>query len=191
MSLVFTQSEIEAASRPHVARGIFVTIDLPTGILRLHNGAGRVVIEGNEWLGMTDPIGGRIVGISGIEEPAPGQASAVTCTLSGIDKEFVQYIRSVARQLEGREANVYFCLFDTETQEPITALRGIFIRGSLSAPSFSRDYQSRVVSITIENIWAALNFAPGRRWNDSDQQREYPGDKGWQFAGVQIIEIQK
>ena len=192
MSLVFTPDEIEAASAPNVARSIFVEIEMPEGPLYLHNGISRVFLDGKEWLGLTDPFGGRLVGVEGLEQPYPGQAAAVTLTLSGADRNFVIYLRSIARQIEGNECNIYWCMFDERTGEAISELRGVFLRGVISAPTFKHEgISTRTISITVENIWASMNFAGGRRWNDADQQRFYPGDKGLQYAGVKILEVLK
>lgn len=189
MSAIFTAAEIEALAQPHVARAWFVMLDLPSGVARLHSGVGRVTVGGFEWRGVTDPIGGRLVSIAGVEEPAFGQAAAVTITLTGADRSFLQSVHATRRQIEGRPANIYWCAFDGETQTPLMALKGLFTRGRMSSPSLQwSGVGVRTVSLTIENIWAAQNFAPGRKWNPADQQRRYPGDKGLDYVGQKVSE---
>lgn len=189
MSAFFTPDEIEALGRPHVARAWFAELDLPAGMTRLHSGVGTVTIDGLKWRGVSDPIGGRMVSISGVREPAFGQAAAVTIVLSGADREFIRSVHATRSDIEGRSANIYWCAFDGETQRPITGLKGLFTRGYMSAPSISwSGLASRTVSITIENIWSAQNFKPGNRWNPTGQRDLYPGDKGLDFVGVKVDE---
>lgn len=189
MSAVFTAADIEALSQPHVARAWFAMLDLPSGVARLHSGVGTIPVGGFSWRGVSDPVGGRLVSLSGVEEPAFGQAAAVQITLTGADRDFLQSVHATRRQIEGREANVYWCAFDGETQQPVTGLRGLFTRGRMSAPSLHwAGLGVRTVSLTIENIWASQNFAPGRKWNPADQQRLYPGDLGLDYVGQKVSE---
>jgi hypothetical protein len=189
MSALFTQAEIEALGAPHVARAWFVRLDLPTGVAHLHSGVGTVIIDGIEWRGVTDPIGGRAVAISGVKEPAFGQATAVTISLTGADREFLRSVHATRAQIEGRAADIYWCAYDGETQQPVTGLKGLFTRGYMSAPTLSWEgLSTRSVSITIENIWSAMNFKTGRRWNPTGQRELYPGDKGLDFVGVKVQE---
>lgn len=189
MSAFFTPTEIELLGYPHVARAWFAELHMPDEVLRLHNGVGTVTIGGYEWRGVTDPVGGRAVSISGVREPAFGQAAAVTIVLSGADAAFLRSVRAMRRDIEGREANIYWAAFDGETQAPITGLIGLFTRGYMSAPALSWEGLGiRTVSLTIENVWSAQNFKPGGRWNGASQRDRYPGDKGLDFVGVSVSE---
>lgn len=189
MSVLFSQTEVDALGEPHVARAWFVRLDLPSGIVRLHSGVGTQVVGGETWKGVSDPIGGRLVSIAGVEEPAFGQAAAVTLVLTGADRDFLQSVHATRREIEGRDANIYWCAFDGETQQPLMGLKGLFTRGKMSAPSIQwSGLGVRTVTLTIENVWASQNFKPGRRWNPADQQRLYPGDRGLDYVGVSVSE---
>jgi hypothetical protein len=177
MSALFTAAELDALAAPHVARAWFAMLDLPSGVSRLHSGVGTITVDG------------QLVSLAGVEEPAFGQAAAVTITLTGADKAFLQSVHATRRQIEGREANIYWCAFDGETQKPLMALKGLFTRGRMSAPSLQwSGLGIRTVSLTIENIWASQNFAPGRKWNPADQRRLYPGDAGLDYVGQKVSE---
>ena len=189
MSAIFSPIEAEKLARPHVARAWFVALHLPTGLLRLHSGVGRVNVGGYEWRGVTDPIGGRLVSIQGVEEPAFGQAAAVSITLTGITQAFLQSFHSNARVMEGAEAEIYWAAFDAETQEVIIGLKKLFPHATISAPAIQwSGLGTRTVSLTIESIWSSQNFAPGGKWNSADQKRRYPGDLGLDFVGVKVEE---
>lgn len=189
MTALFTPAEMEMLAAPHVARAWFVALDLPSGLSRLHSGVGRVTVGGQEWRGVSDPVGGRLVSIAGVEEPSFGQAAAVTLVLTGADVAFLKSVHAARHEIEGRPANIYWCAFDGETQKPIGGLKGLFTRGRMSSPTISwAGIGVRTVTLTIENVWAASDFPAGRRWNPADQRRVYPGDKGLDFVGVTVSE---
>ena len=192
MSAFFTPDEIDELARPHVIRAWFVVLDLPAGVRRLHNGAGTVFIGGYQWLGVSDPVGGRLVGLSNIEEPAFGQASAVTITLTGVDYAFLREFWDARRAVEGRQADIYWAAFDAETQQPVTGLIALYAKGQLTSPARQRSGLGRAtITITIENIWASQNFTTGQRWSPAGRREAYPGDLAMDFVNVKVNEVIK
>lgn len=190
--MLFTEEEIEWLARPHIARAWFAELDLPTAedTTRLHSGTGRVTVDGFEWVGISDPVGGRLVSVGQVEEPVFGQAASVAITLSGATAAFVASVKEVARDIEGRTASVYWAAFDGETQAVWPhGLKAVFRNGRMSAPALQwQGIGIRTVTLTIESMWSSQNFAPGGRWNDADQQRRYAGDLGMQYVGQKIEE---
>jgi hypothetical protein len=185
---IFNDADLDKLSRPHVARAWFLEMDLPAGVSRLHNGTGRVVLDGFEWRGVTDPIGSQLVDIDAVEEPRFGQASAVKVTLSGANRAFFASVHANARDIEGRDALLYWAAFDAETQEVIIGPKLLF-PGKLSSPTLRwAGLGLRTVSVTIESIWSSQNYSFGGRWTDADQRRRYPGDKGLQYVGISVAE---
>jgi hypothetical protein len=189
---LFTADQAARLRRPHVARAWFARINLPSGVSYLHSGYGTVTVEGQDWIGVDDPFGGRAIGIGQIDEPRFGSAAAVTIVLTGVNLEFLRSVRELRRSIEGRPADIFFGLFDQETQELIGPLVPLFDRGRMTAPAWSIEGVGlRTVTITVENIWASQNYAPSGRWNDSDHQRRFPGDRFFQWVGVKIQEVLK
>jgi hypothetical protein len=185
----FTAADLAVLARPHVARAWFVRLDLPTGEWRVHSGAGRARIGGQDWQGINDPVGGVLVSIGQVEEPRFGSAVAVTLALSGANRAFLQSVHASAREIEGRAADVYWAAFDQETQAPVTGLKSLFGRGRMTSPSIHWQGRGlRTVSVTVESIWSSQNFAPGGLWNDAGQQRRFPGDKGLAFVNQKVSE---
>lgn len=193
MSAIITQTDVDKLARPHVARAWFGDFDFPDGVLYLHSGEGRLQINRDgkdiEYRGVSDPLSGRLVNISQVEEPRFGAATAVNITLTGVSRDFIAEVFNNGGKIEGRPATLYWAAFDGETQEIITSLVPLFPRGRMSAPSITwQGLGVRYVSLTIENIWASQNFAPNGRWNDADQRRRFPGDRGLQYVGVEVHE---
>jgi hypothetical protein len=195
MSALFTQAEIDdLGDAGNIARAWFLRMQAVGGgpDILLHNGCGKFTYQGETWNGVEDPIGGRIVSISGVEEPQFGQASSVSIVMSGADIEFVRYMRVIRNSLEGLQCDIYWALFDDNEKILLGGMKRLYPRGRISTPSFSlAGIATRQVSLTIENIWSGMNFPSGRRWNATDQQQLYPGDKGFDYAGVKVIETQK
>lgn len=171
-----------------MARAWFLELDLPDGLMRLHNGVGTIVVGGREWKGVTNPLGGQMVALSNVEEPRFGQAVSVNITLSGANKAFLQSVHSTRKEIEGRRADLYWAAFDGETGEVLMGPKKLF-PGKISSPVISwHGLGTRLVSVTIESIWSGDNYPFGGRWNDADQRRRYPGDKGLQYVGVKVQE---
>lgn len=185
---IFSADDLDRLAGPHVARAWFLELDLPAGAARFHSGTGRKTVGGYEWRGVTDPIGGQLVSLNGIEEPRFGQAVAIQVILSGANREFFKSVHDIARDIEGRRADLYFAMFDGETQELIGGLRKIF-PGKMSAPSLAwSGIGTRTVAITIESIWSSQNYPFGGKWNGAGQRKRYAGDKGLDFVGVKVTE---
>lgn len=189
MSAIISATDADKLARPHVARAWFGAFDLPAGMLNVHSGIGRVTVGGIEYRGVSDPVGGRLVSVSQVDEPQFGQAASVQIALTGADKDFVKSIRVGAAEIEGRPANIYWAAFDAETQELLTALIPVFPFGRMTAPAIQwQGIGIRTVTLTVESIWQAKNYPPGGRWNPADQRRRFPGDRGLEFVGVKITE---
>jgi hypothetical protein len=190
MPSIVAIADIPKLRRSHIQRAWFGEFDFPDGIKYLHTGMGRVTVGGHEYLGVSDPLSGRLVSIDQVEEPRFGQASAVTIGLSGVSRDFIADVFSDARDIEGRSAVISWAMFDPETQQILfNDLVPLFPRGRMSAPSISwQGIGIRSVTLTVENIWASQNFAPGGKWNPADQRKRFAGDKGLDFVGVNVTE---
>lgn len=189
MSAIISPIDAAKLRRPHISRNWFGAFDFPDGMQYLHSGVGRAQIGEHEYIGVSDPLSGRLVSVGQVEEPQFGQAAAVAIVLSGASKEFIRSTHAMARQIEGRPAKISWAAFDEESQAIITPLIPLFPRGRMSAPAIHwQGIGVRYVTIMIENIWSAQNFAPGGRWNPADQRRRFPGDRGLDFVNVKVSE---
>jgi hypothetical protein len=186
--MTFTAAEIEKLRGIHVARAWFAEIDLPSGFWRLHNGVGTVTAGGYEWKGISSPVGGQLVSISQVEAPRFGQAAKVDIIISGVTAAFMQSIRDLGTDLEGRSCDLYFMCFDMETEDSNTSLVKLF-PGRLSSPSLIREgIGTRLITLSIESPFHAQNFPFGGMWNGASQRRRFPGDKGLDYMGVKFQE---
>lgn len=188
---LFSADDLDRLAAPHVARAWFLDADLPSGRSYLHNGMGNIVIAGQTWRGVADPLSGRLVTLNAIEEPRFGAAAAVEIGLTAANAEFLASVHSTRADIEGRDASLYFAVFDQETGEMLTGLKRMF-RGRLTAPRIKwGGIGLRLVTITLESIFSSQNYPFGGKWNGADQRRRYPGDKGLDFVGVKVTETLK
>lgn len=179
---------LDKLSGKNVCINWFLEINLPTGWEYLHTGAGVTTLDGKEWRGVGDPIGGRLIAMSDVEEGRFGQASAVTITLSGADRAFIKSIHDMSGSIEGREANLYFGLFNAETAELVANLRNPF-PGRLTSPRISfGELGKRTVTIVIESFWSGQNFPFGGKWNFAGLRKANAGDLGGSLIGVDTEE---
>jgi len=186
---IFSEADFDRLEAPHIARCWFAEIDLPAGLKRLHNGVGNITVGGHEWRGITNPLGGQLVSVAAVEDPRFGQAASVGIMLGGITVEFWREIKGMAREIEGRRCDLFWSEFDPETGEIGITLKKLF-PGKITAPSLHRAGPGiRSASFVIESMWQSQNYPFGGRWNASDQERRYPGDKGGQFIGVKVMEV--
>lgn len=184
---IFNDTDAIALRAPHVSRAFFLELALPSGTVRYHTGYGKIEIDGVEWIGAADPIGGRLVTIGRLTQSTIGKAIDQTIVLSGADSSFVRSVRDTAAQIEGAAAAIYFCLFDPETEGALTDLK-LMSKGHMTSPKRSREGSVRQISLTLESVWSVLNFPGARRWNGADQRRLYPGDAGLDLIGVDVKE---
>jgi hypothetical protein len=186
---VFPASVEDALSAPHVDRVMLARFDFGDGAggtvtRRFHAGVGTIRAGGYDWLGVTDPGGTRVVALSFIELPTPQVLSKVDVTLTGVDSSFLSQVRQDVGLVYGAFAEIYMQLYVSGTAQPIGNPVTLFDNGRCGAPAFSAAAVGRrTLTIPIDGVWSARNFAPGGRINDADQKARYPGDRGAEAVG--------
>lgn len=170
---------------PAVTAAYAVRLTLADRTLRYLAGYGEITIDGETFLGVTDPDGGRAVRIGAIDDPRPGTAATVEIGLSGIDEAFVRSVRRDAAAMEGRPADLLLLVWDPDRGTPTGTAIPLLQGGRMSAPKIEYP-QSGVqeVTITIEGQFSGRNFAVGGIYSDADQQRRFPGDDIFALLGL-------
>jgi len=186
---VFSDDDLDVLSRPHVQRAWFVEAALPSGTRFYHSGMGRVEIGGQVWEGVSDPIGGAMVAIDAIQEPAFGQAVAVDIIFSGASRSFLKSIWDDRADIEGATANVSFAVVDAETGDVLIDIRRL-IDGKFTAPALRfQGAAIRTVAVKIVSVFEALNYpVTNGMWSPAGQRARYPGDRGLDPINGEIVE---
>jgi len=186
---VFTQADLEKLSRPHVQRAWFVEAMLPSGTRHYHSGMGRVSLGGQIWEGVSDPVGGAMVVIDGMQEPAFGQAVAIDVVFSGASRTFLKSIWDDRQAIEGATANVSFAVIDAETGDVLIGLTRM-LDGKLTAPVLRfQGAAIRTVAVKIVSVFEGLNYpVTNGMWSPAGQRARYPGDTGLDTINADIVE---
>jgi hypothetical protein len=172
MSRTISTLANQAIQDTHVRVAVFIELDLPDGFLRLSNSTANRVWNGHTWLG-----GGNFTAIQPIEEGVNPQSAALNIVISGIDNTYVQAI--MEDHYQGRSAKIWVAPLDTNEQ--VIANPILVFQGRMDEPSITMGATADI-TISLENRWADWDRPRLRRYNDSDQQLEYPGDLGFQFV---------
>jgi len=192
MPVLFSSTDREVLKRPHVGQSIHVDLDHPTlGMLRFHGGVGRVTANGQVWKGVSSPDGRQMAQVGMVSARRFNQAVAVEIAISGANAEFMSEIKTTARSMEGRAANVYFAIFDAETQQELLWRK--VLPGFMTAPRLVWEgVGTRLVLLTIESEDQAKNFSTVEKWSPAGIRKRYGADvKGLDFMGVDVKEVRK
>ena len=148
-------------------RTLAVSLDFPSGIVRLNGSPADITIDGQTYLG----IGG-LGGVSIAEESAELRAYDLTLTLSGVPNDVVAL--ALAEAYQGRAGTVWEVPFNASWQpvDPFVVFRG---RMDQMAVSYG---QTSTVTVTLQNRMVDWERAAIQRYTNEDQQRLHPGDAG-------------
>jgi len=187
--VIFSDDDFAKLQWLHVQRTWLAHCFFPQGERRLHTGMGPLDMGGYTWEGISDPFGGQLVGMSGIEEPIFGQAVAVEIVLSGANREFLKTVWTDRHAIIGRRCDLYFATVEPETGETLVDIKRM-IRGKFSAPAFSIIGASvRAIKIKVVAPWEGLNFPEtGYMWSPAGARQRNSGDKGQDHVNDQIID---
>lgn len=191
MSGIISSEDAERLAEPHICPAVLLDVDTGSETLRMHNGAGSLLIGGEWYRGVSNPAGSRMVKIGTIVHPEFGKAAAVEIILTGADLEFFKEMHDIGRDLEGRSATIYFVLFDQETQEIVLGPYSVFPRATLSAIKLSAgpEFGLRNIAFNVEGPFADINFPAMGSWSGAGQRGRYSGDKGMDFMGIEVQEV--
>lgn len=189
---LFSTGDFTALKAPHVRVVRLVHVVFPSGERRFHLGSGPLVMGGYTWEGVSDPFGGQLVGLTGMEEPRFGRAVAIDAVFSGANRAFMKSVWDDRYAIEGVSADIYFATVDTFTGDVLIPMKKL-MRGKLSAPRLSFVGSSiRAMAIKIVSVWEGLNYAvTGSMWSPAGQRARYAGDKGMDEVNNEIVEIFK
>lgn len=157
-----------------VRRTCAVELDFGSGFVRLNGSPADITIGGELYTGV-----GMLGGISGVEESGELRSYGLTLTLSGVPRDAVAI--ALGEHYQGRPGTVYEVLFDDDWQvitDPIVMFRGRMDQMPIKLGAEAQ------VSVTLTNRLADWDRPRLRRYTDEDQQRQFPGDLGFQFVSA-------
>ncbi|HEY3972308.1 MAG TPA: Ig-like domain-containing protein [Candidatus Sulfotelmatobacter sp.] len=194
MPRALSAAVLAAIAAKTVTIAMFAEIAFADNTLYLFSGVGTITPAGPPANpASTFPYGETFTGLgwlakfSAIPQTTKVQAQNVTLSLSGIPANLVS--EAVGQVRIAGSVTLWFGLFSTTTDALLADPVQVFA-GSLDVPSLADNADTSTLSITCENSLLSLNLAPNRRFDDPDQQLEYPGDLGLSFVqALQTIQL--
>jgi hypothetical protein len=158
-----------AGDAAHVEPVMFVTLEFPSGVLRMHTRTGTIAWGGNDYLGV-----GKLGNIEAIQEDPQLRPSSVRLVLSGVDSALMS--SAITEDYHGRPVVIYHGFMDTTTlalvANPETIFRGIM---DYMTCDLGRNSGSIVVQCESEMaLWARTRELS---YTHESQQLVYPGDR--------------
>lgn len=151
-----------------------------TGATYLWTGYGNITWNGHTWNGI-----GTLGSVSTIDEGTTVEAKGISVSLSGIDSTMLSNV--LTEFVLGEPMGVYVAGFNGGSliADPILSFAG-----RMDEPMIDVDGSRAVITINCESRLIDMNVAVDRRYTADDQQRDWPGDLGFNFVNsIQEITI--
>ncbi len=165
---------------------LFVVAEFANETFYLFGGVGSITPTGpaynplstfpydETWMGL-----GWLAKISNIPGTTKVQAQNITLSLAGIPAELVS--EAIGQVRITGSATVFIGWFNMSTWAVIPDPIQVF-QGALDVPTLDDAGDTCTLNITCENTLISLQEAPGRQFDDMDQQIYAPGDLGFSFV---------
>ena len=172
MSRDITSSVITASQAEVVRPAWLARLDFSSGVSAFNSSTITPSYGGDHYLGVGDM--GQIDTISESDDLSP---SGITLALSGIVNDYLSI--AINEDYQGRDCKVYFALLDESFD--LIADPVLVFQGRMDTMTANIGAETSSVLLTVENHLADWNRPRVRRYNQRDQQVDYPSDLGLEF----------
>lgn len=146
--------------------------ELDTATIRLWNGYGDALINGQTYIGA-----GNLLSFSEVQESGVIGARGITVTLGGMDDSIIAI--AMGERYKNRRARIYFGIYSGSTFEADP-----LFTGRIDTMSIQESSSTATVSVTLENHLISVQRARETRYTAEDQKRKYPSDTFFDFVTV-------
>lgn len=161
-----------AADQPHVIYAMLVQLDFASGFVRVFNGAGTLIFNGNTYVGL-----GQYGSITQIGESTDLKPSnPVTFQLSGLPDSASPALAAAATNRAdyyGRSARIDIALFDS-SRNIMTPIENAVWEGRMDSITVSK--ANNAILLTAEDRMVVWDKAIGFLYSTEWQTISYPGD---------------
>jgi hypothetical protein len=165
------QAALDAA---HVVPVAFAELNFASDNIQRYCTAGASIAwNGHTWLGT-----GGLVSIEPIRETGAIESVGLRLTMSGVPSNLISL--ALVGEFQGRAITFWLGLLDASGVLIDTPI--VEYAGRLDTMTIVEGDETATISVTVESEMASLMAAAVRRMNDADQQRDYPGDKFFQYV---------
>ena len=152
---------------------LFVEMDFSSGFLRLNSAVSTYVVEGNNYYGV-----GLLGKVDKIEESTELQAYGLKLSLSGVPNTLIG--TALTENYQGRTVRLFVGTLTPEhvlMADPI-----VMFSGRMDNMQITLGPDTATIFVNAENRLVDWDRPRIRRYNNADQQSEYPGDLGLEFV---------
>lgn len=167
-----TSEMVAALTAENVIPILMVALDFSSGRMPVHTGVGVFEYSGMTFVGV-----GSLGSISSIEEGSELQAYGVEMKLRGIPNNVVSI--ALGENYQGRDVWVWTATLNAD--HSLIGNPSIVFSGRMDNMQIQLGPETAEVEMTAENRLVDWDRPRSRRYNDADQQAEFPGDLGFQF----------
>ena len=170
------QTALAAANVPMLA---LVSMAFDSGTVYVTNAGYNVSWNGHTWLGL-----GRLGSIEAVKETPDLAANAVNLKLSGVPTASVT--QALTEHYQGRACNIYIAPLSADytiLADPVLIFSGRMNTMDLDIGA------TAMITLQVESRLADWDRPRVRRYNDADQQAEYPGDLGLQYVEQMVEKV--
>lgn len=160
---------------------IFVELDFADGYVRMTNAGYSFTWNGVEWLGI-----GTLGKIEEVAEGSALQMYGLSLSLSGIPPEVIS--EAFSQGYQGRAAKLWLAPLTDDYQ--IIADPVVIFSGRMDTMDIALG-KTATVTVTVESRLVDWERPRVRRFNDADQQAEYPGDRGFKYVDQMVYKDMK
>lgn len=166
----------QAALAASVVEGaFFCSIETAIDTLYFWSGIGTYSWNGHSWIGV-----GKLAKIVLPMETVEVQAQGMTLILNGIPSDLLE--SAIDEMVQGKPVDLWLATFDSAG-----AVQGNPIQvegGYVDAVSIDEGGEGSTIRVQVESEFIDMFRARIRRYTDADQQREYPGDLGFEYVAA-------
>lgn len=156
-----------ALASSEVGAVVYIQLDFDSGTQRYWTGAYDTEWNGHLWEGA-----GGLVEVGEVRETEQLIAHSVPLRLSGTAQSLVALLQS--EKVRGRECTLWFAAIDA-ADDPIDS-PPVEFKGRLDEPGILIDAPIAAIEIRVVSRLSEFAKPKERRYNDQDQQAEFPGD---------------
>jgi hypothetical protein len=152
---------------------ILVKMDFDAAPVFLWTGTGDLAWDGDTYTGAGD-----LLGFEFPEENNSGAVSGLTFTLSGAESTWVSV--ALSQTYKGRKAEMFLAEVTHAPNAVVGAPVRLF-KGVMDTMFSDDDGAEATISVTVER-YSIDPTASGFLWDNEEQQRRFPGDKGLEYV---------
>ncbi len=155
-------------------------------------------VDFNPWIYLTDAavnvtwnghtyLASYYLGLSAIEETSELLVNSCTISLSGVDQAVVAVL--LQETYLNRRVKVRTAMLDASLR--VVADPVLVFDGRMNRPAIRVDPDHGTVTCSVEGVshWTDFERRPGRHSNDAEQQKAFPGDKGFSQVATLPAEV--